>query len=65
MKYTSNQDCPKGHTRLPDGQVVTKQEAHAMGYTVPGYSARVNRDQAMKDLGLTKVRGARGGTYYE
>lgn len=26
---------------------------------------RRERDQAMRDLGLTKVRGALGGTYFE
>lgn len=27
--------------------------------------SRKMRDQAMRDLGLTKVRGAMGGTYWE
>ena len=27
--------------------------------------ARVEKDQAMRDLGLVKVKGALGGTYYE
>jgi hypothetical protein len=27
--------------------------------------ARRNRDQAMRDLGLVKVKGALGGTYWE
>jgi hypothetical protein len=65
MMRTSNAGCPKGKTRLPDGQIVTKAAAHAAGYTVPGYSTRKNRDQIMKDLGMKKVRGNLGGTYYE
>jgi hypothetical protein len=28
-------------------------------------AARKARDQAMRDLGMTKVRGALGGTYWE
>ena len=65
MMRTSNTDCPKGTTRLPDGQIVSKAAAHAAGYDVPGYSARKHRDQIMKDLGMRKVKGGLGGTYYE
>jgi hypothetical protein len=36
----------------------TKQRAKANG-------ARQDREAAYKDLGLVKVRGALGGTYYE
>jgi hypothetical protein len=52
-------------TQLPTGQIISKQDAHEAGFEVPGYSARKHRDQAMRDLGLTKVRGSRGGIYYE
>ena len=29
------------------------------------YASRKGRDQVLRDLGLTKVRGAKGGTYWE
>jgi hypothetical protein len=58
MMRASNTDCLKGMTRLPNGSIVTKAAAHVAGYDVPGYSARKNRDQAMKDLGMKKVKGA-------
>ena len=62
---TSNAGCPSGMTQLPTGQIISKQDAHDAGFEVPGYSARKHRDQAMRDLGLTKVRGSHGGIHYE
>jgi hypothetical protein len=37
----------------------------AVASRVKAGAARRNRDQSMRDIGMVKVRGALGGTYWE
>lgn len=47
--------------RCPAHQGITSRAVKNMRRN----AARRDRDQAMRDLGLVKVRGALGGTYWE
>jgi hypothetical protein len=63
--------CPKANT-MGHCHIQSVDGKEFLGLVVcnslqptPRNAARQSREQAMKDLGLTKVRGALGGTYWE
>jgi len=56
--------CVDGVTDYPEGSDADKAR-RVFANRAKSAAARKARDSAMRDLGLVKVRGALGGTYWE
>jgi hypothetical protein len=63
-RILSCRDSVTGITYYPEGAEEARIRK-AFGRRLRAALARAERDAALRDLGLTKVRGARGGTYWE
>lgn len=69
LKFTIK-DCAEAIAAMPDGENVPRytlemETAKKVLRNRRASQARAFRDDAMRSLGLVKVRGALGGTYWE